>query len=184
MRDAGGPRMPITKIFSVIRFVTLAEKTMTPQTQATCSCAGGEVKTSSIAAFVLATVLSGSPAAYAQAEQPTITSPSTPGPSHRSPPFRGAQPGPSPERAAATTAAPQTAPFGLALPHIAPYPDGKGDEDGMSEDQDDATRVASTATRRIDGQAGAPSWRACLLARSGCGCRPSGRSFASGPYLR
>jgi hypothetical protein len=36
--------------------------------------------------------------------------------------------------------APQAAPFGLSLPHIAPYPDGKGDEDGMSEDEDDCNK--------------------------------------------
>jgi hypothetical protein len=38
---------------------------------------------------------------------------------------------------AATTAAPRAAPFGFAWPHIAPYPDGKGDEDGLSEDPND-----------------------------------------------
>ena len=32
------------------------------------------------------------------------------------------------------------APFGLALPHIAPYPDGKGDEDGLSEDPNDCNK--------------------------------------------
>ena len=30
--------------------------------------------------------------------------------------------------------------FGLALPHIAPYPNNKGDEDGLSEDQDDCNK--------------------------------------------
>jgi hypothetical protein len=38
--------------------------------------------------------------------------------------------------AAATTATP----FGLSWPHIAPYPDNKGDEDGLSEDQDDCNK--------------------------------------------
>jgi hypothetical protein len=42
--------------------------------------------------------------------------------------------------AAATTAAPQAAPFGLSWPHIAPYPDGKGDEDGLSEDPNDCNK--------------------------------------------
>lgn len=41
---------------------------------------------------------------------------------------------------AATTAASQAAPFGLAWPHIAPYPDGKGDEDGLSEDPNDCNK--------------------------------------------
>ena len=41
---------------------------------------------------------------------------------------------------AAMTAAPQAAPFGLALPHIAPYPNGKGDEDGLSEDPNDCNK--------------------------------------------
>jgi hypothetical protein len=41
---------------------------------------------------------------------------------------------------AATTVAPQAAPFGLAWPHIAPYPDGKGDEDGLSEDPNDCNK--------------------------------------------
>ena len=42
--------------------------------------------------------------------------------------------------AGAATAAPQAAPFGLAFPHIAPYPDGKGDEDGLSEDENDCNK--------------------------------------------
>jgi hypothetical protein len=97
------------------------------------------VKTSSIAALALATVLSGSLTAYAQAEQPTIHHHYGPHRTvHRH--FVAHNPAPSPERAAATTAAPQAAPFGLALPHIAPYPDGRGDEDGMSEDQDDCNK--------------------------------------------
>jgi hypothetical protein len=47
---------------------------------------------------------------------------------------------PAAPAAAATTAAPQAAPFGLALPHIAPYPNNKGDEDGLSEDQDNCNK--------------------------------------------
>jgi hypothetical protein len=42
--------------------------------------------------------------------------------------------------AAATTEAPQAAPFGLSWPRIAPYPDGKGDEDGLSEDENDCNK--------------------------------------------
>ena len=50
--------------------------------------------------------------------------------------WRMAQPWP-----AGVVAAPQqAAPFGLALPHIAPYPNNKGDEDGLSEDQDDCNK--------------------------------------------
>jgi hypothetical protein len=42
----------------------------------------------------------------------------------------------------ATTSAPspQALPFGLGLPKIAPYPNGKGDEDGLSEDQNDCNK--------------------------------------------
>ncbi len=49
--------------------------------------------------------------------------------------------------AAAPVVAPAVAPpvptaqtSGLAFPHIAPYPDGKGDEDGLSEDVDDCNK--------------------------------------------
>ncbi|HZZ21966.1 MAG TPA: hypothetical protein VFE60_05020 [Roseiarcus sp.] len=99
------------------------------------------MKTSTTIALALATVLSGSLAAYAQTEQ------SAPyhhhhvqGPHHAvHHHFVAHNPAPTPA-AAATTAAPQAAPFGLALPHIAPYRDGKGDEDGLSEDQDDCNK--------------------------------------------
>ena len=94
-------------------------------------------------ALALATLLSSSLAAYAQTEQPT-----TPyhhnhvhhveGP-HRTIHHHFVAHNPA-EAPAATTAAPQAAPFGLALPHIAPYPDNKGDEDGLSEDQDDCNK--------------------------------------------
>ena len=40
----------------------------------------------------------------------------------------------------ASPPAPQAAPFGLSWPHIAPYPDGKGDEDGLSEDPNDCNK--------------------------------------------
>ena len=52
---------------------------------------------------------------------------------HRLPVVRDAAPAPAP-------AAPQAAPFGLALPRIAPYPDGKGDEDGLSDDPNDCNK--------------------------------------------
>jgi hypothetical protein len=56
---------------------------------------------------------------------------------HRLPVVRDAARAPAP---AAAAPAPQTAPFGLAWPHIAPYPDNKGDEDGLSEDEDDCNK--------------------------------------------
>ena len=54
--------------------------------------------------------------------------------------WRATQPKPRRRPRRLRTPAPQAAPFGLALPHIAPYPDGKGDEDGLSEDQDDCNK--------------------------------------------
>jgi len=42
--------------------------------------------------------------------------------------------------ATTTAPAPQALPFGLALPKIAPYPNGKGDEDGLSEDPNDCNK--------------------------------------------
>ncbi len=50
---------------------------------------------------------------------------------------RFAAPAPTP---VAAPAAPAANPFGLSLPHVAPYPDGKGDEDGLSEDPDDCNK--------------------------------------------
>ena len=104
------------------------------------------MKTSTTIAFALATVLSGSLAAYAQTEQPTpyhhYHVHRYQGPHHTvHHHFVAHNPAEAPAPAAAATiAAPQAAPFGLALPHIAPYPDGKGDEDGMSEDEDDCNK--------------------------------------------
>jgi hypothetical protein len=97
-------------------------------------------------ALALAISLSGPIAAYAQTAAPTIPYHHShvhrfQGPHHyvrhrflaHNPP-----PAPAPAPVAATTtAAPQALPFGLAFPHIAPYPDGKGDEDGLSEDEND-----------------------------------------------
>jgi hypothetical protein len=100
------------------------------------------VKTS--IALALATLLSGSLAAYAQTEQPTpyhhyqvhrYHGPHRTVHHH----FVAHNPAEAPAAVVATPA-PQAAPFGLALPHIAPYPDGKGDEDGMSEDQDNCNK--------------------------------------------
>jgi hypothetical protein len=105
------------------------------------------VKTSTTIAFALATLLSGSFAAYAQTEQPTHHHYHVhhfQGPHHtvhhRFVAHNLAQaPEPAPA-SAATHAAPQAAPFGLAWPHIAPYPDNKGDEDGLSEDPNECNK--------------------------------------------
>jgi len=56
---------------------------------------------------------------------------------HRIPAVRGAAVAPV---VVAPPPAAQAAPFGLSWPHIAPYPDNKGDEDGMSEDQSDCNK--------------------------------------------
>jgi hypothetical protein len=104
------------------------------------------VKTSTTIALVIAALLSGSLAAYAQTEQPTpyhhyhVHHVQGPHPTvHHH--FVAHNPAPAPEPTpAAATAAPQAAPFGLAWPHIAPYPDGKGDEDGLSEDPNDCNK--------------------------------------------
>ena len=103
------------------------------------------MKTSPTIALALATLLSGSLAAYAQ------TAPAVPYHHYRVHHFEGPHhtvhhrfvahnPAPAPVPAAATTPAPPAAPFGLALPHIAPYPDNKGDEDGLSEDVNDCNK--------------------------------------------
>jgi hypothetical protein len=107
------------------------------------------VKTSTTIALALTILLAGSLAVYAQTEQPT------PYHHHHVHHFQGPHHSvdhrfvaqnpapavtPEPAPAAATTVAPQAAPFGLALPHIAPYPDNKGDEDGLSEDENDCNK--------------------------------------------
>ena len=100
------------------------------------------MKTSTTIALALALALSGSLAAHAQAEQPIVhhhTHPSAPHHAvHHHYVARG--PGMAPAPVVVEPPAPQAAPFGLALPHIAPYPDGKGDEDGLSEDPDDCNK--------------------------------------------
>jgi hypothetical protein len=102
------------------------------------------VKTS--IALALATLLSGSLAAYAQSEQPTryYQVHHHHGPHHTvHNHFVGHNPAEAPAPTAAVTnpaPAPQAVPFGLAFPHIAPYPDGKGDEDGLSEDPNDCNK--------------------------------------------
>jgi hypothetical protein len=106
----------------------------------------GEVKTSTAIALALATMLSGSLAAYAQTEQPAVQHHYHVhyyvGPHdmvHHHYVAHGPAMAPVPATAAMAPT-PQAAPFGLSLPHIAPYPNNKGDEDGMSEDQDDCNK--------------------------------------------
>jgi hypothetical protein len=103
------------------------------------------VKRSTNIAFALATALTSSLAAYAQSEQPTV---------HRHyhhyyPPHHAvhhhyAAHNPAPavggSSPVVTAPAPQTPAFGLSLPQIAPYPNDKGDEDGLSEDEDDCNK--------------------------------------------
>lgn len=100
------------------------------------------MKTSTTVVLALATLLSASLAAYAQTEQPTVhhhynhTYPPH-YPVHHHHVARGPGMAPAP---VVEVPSPQAAPFGLALPHIAPYPDNRGDEDGLSEDQDDCNK--------------------------------------------
>jgi hypothetical protein len=102
----------------------------------------GEVKIPTTIA--LATFLSGSLAAYSQTEQPAAHYHvhHVQGPHHTAHHrFVAHNPTPAASRAAAaTTAAPQATPFGLAFPHIAPYPDNRGDEDGLSGDENDCNK--------------------------------------------
>jgi hypothetical protein len=104
----------------------------------------GEVKTSTLVALALAAALLGSVAAHAQTEPLTAHHPvHLYYPPHHAVHHRHVAHGPAMAPApvpAAAAPAPQAGPFGLALPHIAPYPDGKGDEDGLSEDQDDCNK--------------------------------------------
>jgi hypothetical protein len=100
------------------------------------------VNTSTTIALAFATALSGSVAAYAQTE-PTVRHHHHPThPPHHSVHHHDLAHGPrvSPSPVVEAPAASHAAPFGLALPHIAPYPDNKGDEDGLSEDQDDCNK--------------------------------------------
>jgi hypothetical protein len=98
----------------------------------------GDVKTSTIIALALATALSGT-RAYAQTEPPTMRHHTHHYPPHHTVRHHTVAHGPA-MAPAGVVAAPQAAPFGLALPHIAPYPNNKGDEDGLSEDQDDCNK--------------------------------------------
>jgi hypothetical protein len=101
------------------------------------------VKISATIALALATALSGSLAAHAQTEQPPVHHHHH----HYYPPhhtvhhYHSMAHNPAVAPVPATAApAPQAAPLGLSLPRIAPYPDGRGDEDGLSEDGNDCNR--------------------------------------------
>jgi hypothetical protein len=113
------------------------------------------VKTSTTIALALATLLAGPVAAHAQTSEPSpyhhYQVHRYQGPHHTvHHRFVAHNPARAPAPVVVAPAA-QAAPFGLSWPHIAPYPDGKGDEDGLSEAQTTATKAASTAIRRIDG---------------------------------
>jgi len=100
------------------------------------------VKTSTTIA--LAALLSAPLAAYAQTEQPTPYHHHQVHHFHRPRHavhhrFEAHNPPPATVVAAPHPAA-QAAPFGLSWPHVAPYPDGRGDEDGLSEDPNDCNR--------------------------------------------
>jgi hypothetical protein len=104
------------------------------------------VKTSTTIGLALAALLSGSVAAYAQTEQPTpyhhYQVHRFHGPHHTvHHHFVAHNPAAAPAPAAvATTPAPQAAPFGLSWPRIEPYPDNRGDEDGLSGDENDCNK--------------------------------------------
>jgi hypothetical protein len=98
------------------------------------------VKTSTTIALGLATMLSGSLAAYAQTEPTAHHHDRHTYPPHHTVHHHYVAHGPAPAPVVEAPPSPQAAPFGLALPHIAPYPDNRGDEDGMSEDQDDCNK--------------------------------------------
>jgi hypothetical protein len=99
------------------------------------------VKTPITIALAVATALSGSLAALAQSEPPTVHHHYH----HHYVPHHATHhhyvASPAPTGAPVVVAPPpQTSPLGLAWPHIAPYPDGRGDEDGLSEDTDDCNK--------------------------------------------
>jgi hypothetical protein len=99
------------------------------------------VKTLTTIALALAAAMSGSFAAYAQTEPTVHHHDHHTYPSHRPVHHHYVAHGPAIAPAPVVEAPPpQAAPFGLALPHIAPYPDNKGDEDGLSGDQDDCNK--------------------------------------------
>ena len=98
------------------------------------------MKTSTTIALALAMALSGSFAAHAQTEQPNVHHHTQHHAPHHTAHHHAVAHGPAMAPVVLAPPAPQAAPFGLALPHIAPYPDNKGDEDGLSEDQNDCNK--------------------------------------------
>jgi len=107
------------------------------------------VKTSNTLALAFVISLAGPVAAYAQTAEPTF-----PYHHYHYHHFQGPHlrhhvyhhfvaKNPPPVTAPVVVAPPpasQAQPFGLSWPHIAPYPDNKGDEDGLSEDQNDCNK--------------------------------------------
>ena len=144
------------------------------------------MKTSTIVSLTLAAALLGSVAADAQTEQAaTHHRVHHYYPPHHAVHHRYIARGPAAAPSAATAAmapAPQAGPFGLALPHIAPYPNGKGDEDGLSEDQNDCNKGCIDGNGRGLTIQGAPFAARRAPAKIGSGCRRSGRSSGFGPY--
>jgi hypothetical protein len=90
--------------------------------------------------LALAISLASLSATYATEDVPTATHPyHHHRVHHRLPAVRDTVPAPAPV-VGVPPLAPQGAPLGLAWPRIAPYPDNRGDEDGLSEDQNDCNK--------------------------------------------
>jgi hypothetical protein len=109
------------------------------------------VKTSKTVALTFAFALAGPLAAHAQATGETTTHPAALNHHYHVRHFQGPRhqvyrrfehPAVAAPVVAPAAAPPAVAaqPPGLAFPHIAPYPDGKGDEDGLSEDVNDCNK--------------------------------------------
>jgi len=101
------------------------------------------MRTTKALALAFAISLASLSVAYATEDVPPATQPAThPHPHHyrihhRIPAVLDTAPAPV---VVAPPPAPQAAPFGLAWPRIAPYPDNRGDEDGLSGDQNDCNK--------------------------------------------
>ncbi len=122
-------------------------KSLSNRTDSSRQCAlarEGEVKTSTTIALALGIFLAGPVAAQTQTPEPTPQQHYQvhhhQGP-HHTVHHHVAAPNPAPAPVVVAPApATQAAPFGLSWPRIAPYPDGKGDEDGLSEDPNDCNK--------------------------------------------
>ena len=101
------------------------------------------MKLSNTLALAFAISLAGPIAAYAQTAEPTVPYHHYHYHPHHYVHHHLVANNPPPVAAPVVVAPPpaaQAQPFGLSWPHIAPYPDGKGDEDGLSEDQNDCNK--------------------------------------------